>query len=1005
MSIVYSNLIIDESISGNGTSTRAPARLATNVPGTLASDFEAGDTIDGVTLVTDDRILLKDQTSGVENGIYIVQSSGAPLRADDFAADDSAATSFIFVEEGTINSDTGWICTNNKPNDIIGTDSLSFMQFAGNGADGDMNGPGISTDNSIPRFDGITGTILQDSGVLLDDSDNITGVVGITASGTVSGNALLSTTSMTAASVILEAGVNDVTISATTQTSAASTINIPNLAGSGGDFVLNNLAQTLTNKTLTSPIISTIVNTGTLTLPTSTDTLVGRNTTDTLTNKTLTSPILTTPQINDTSLTHRYVIVPSEITANRNINLPILSSDDTFVFRTNTQTLLNKTISGTSNTITNLNANNISSGTLAVARGGTNVSTFGGTNTLLYTTAADTLASIATANNSILVTNGSGVPSISNVLPANLVLGSPSLINDSDASQQYELTGGALTAGGSANSTVTLPADGGSAFSDVFTLNARTQTLTNKTLTGTTNTIRATQLATTTADVVIDGATAPTAGQGLVASGGTAAIWQNISLGLFDAVVDPAGGADFTTINAAFTAGNITVFARSGSYTESSTIVIPNGGVLIGESKGDTIINLSGVSISADGSGGTNETAGSIAVTNGSTAVVGTGTTFTNLSSGDFISIGNNFYEIDTITNATNLDIVNSYQGNTTSGLTYIGQSMFSGVCVCNVTISGSSTAGLFLRAIKNSIFTNICIDNSTPNLSLEDCGCLGINNLLSYNSTGDGISIDNSLTISLNSCEAINNSVHGIDLTSNSFGIIINSCTCNSNDSNGININNASNNINIADSIFNNNQAKGINSEASTGSLAIKGCTIDTNGTDGIDFDGSDNIVESCVVINNGGNGVQAGANGVVSNNQIKNNGTVGVALTVDNNTIVTGNYISDNTSHGISGDDDNCVISSNRIIANGGNGILLSSGNNWSINSNNITGNTLDGINLTSDDSIIISNHCSGNGSNGIEIVSGSDNIVAGNNFRGNTGTNFINGGTATTAAANKT
>jgi hypothetical protein len=53
--------------------------------------------------------------------------------------------------------------------------------------------------------------------------------------------------------------------------------------------------QTFTNKTLTAPIISSISNTGTLTLPTSTDTLVGRATTDTLTNKTLTSPVITTP--------------------------------------------------------------------------------------------------------------------------------------------------------------------------------------------------------------------------------------------------------------------------------------------------------------------------------------------------------------------------------------------------------------------------------------------------------------------------------------------------------------------------------------------------------------------------------------------------------------------------------------------------------------------------------------------------------------------------------------
>lgn len=54
--------------------------------------------------------------------------------------------------------------------------------------------------------------------------------------------------------------------------------------------------QTLTNKTLTTPVISTISNTGTLTLPTSTDTVVGRATTDTLTNKTLTTPNIDSAQ-------------------------------------------------------------------------------------------------------------------------------------------------------------------------------------------------------------------------------------------------------------------------------------------------------------------------------------------------------------------------------------------------------------------------------------------------------------------------------------------------------------------------------------------------------------------------------------------------------------------------------------------------------------------------------------------------------------------------------------
>jgi hypothetical protein len=68
-------------------------------------------------------------------------------------------------------------------------------------------------------------------------------------------------------------------------------------------------SQTLTNKTLTAPVISTIANTGTLTLPTSTDTIVGRATTDTLTNKTLTSPA-----INNATSTGSIMVSPEERT-------------------------------------------------------------------------------------------------------------------------------------------------------------------------------------------------------------------------------------------------------------------------------------------------------------------------------------------------------------------------------------------------------------------------------------------------------------------------------------------------------------------------------------------------------------------------------------------------------------------------------------------------------------------------------------------------------------------
>lgn len=71
------------------------------------------------------------------------------------------------------------------------------------------------------------------------------------------------------------------------------------MTGPSGTIVGTTDTQTLSAKTLTSPIISTISNTGTLTLPTSTDTLVGRATTDTLTNKTLTSPTMIGTLIED----------------------------------------------------------------------------------------------------------------------------------------------------------------------------------------------------------------------------------------------------------------------------------------------------------------------------------------------------------------------------------------------------------------------------------------------------------------------------------------------------------------------------------------------------------------------------------------------------------------------------------------------------------------------------------------------------------------------------------
>jgi len=89
-------------------------------------------TVDGVALVATDIILVMNQTTGSQNGLYVV-AAGAWSRTDDLAVGADASGAFAFVEEGTINSDRGFVCTNNKGSDVVGTDDLTFTQFSGAG--------------------------------------------------------------------------------------------------------------------------------------------------------------------------------------------------------------------------------------------------------------------------------------------------------------------------------------------------------------------------------------------------------------------------------------------------------------------------------------------------------------------------------------------------------------------------------------------------------------------------------------------------------------------------------------------------------------------------------------------------------------------------------------------------------------------------------------------------------------------------------------------------------
>ncbi len=157
----------------------------TTANGTLSTAFANGQSIDGVTLQTGDRILIKNQSTASQNGIYNVNASGAPSRATDMATGSNAAGAFVFVEEGTVNAENGFTCTSDTGSAVVGTNNLTFAQFSGAGqiiaGDGlEKSGNTLSTDLKANG-----GLVIESTELALKlDASSITGTLAIGDGGT-----------------------------------------------------------------------------------------------------------------------------------------------------------------------------------------------------------------------------------------------------------------------------------------------------------------------------------------------------------------------------------------------------------------------------------------------------------------------------------------------------------------------------------------------------------------------------------------------------------------------------------------------------------------------------------------------------------------------------------------------------------------------------------------------------------------------------------------------------
>jgi hypothetical protein len=173
-----------------GLHVHASVKAATTSNIDLSTDLEAGDVIDGVTLVAGDRVLVKNQSTTSQNGIYVASTSGAAVRASDYnTAAEIDPGDFFFVTGGTTYDNTGWVQTSTIT--TLGTDPITFEQFSGAGTY--LAGNGLTlTGNTFSINTGVTvdlstaqtltnktltspvvsGLYLSDNNIIVEGTDN-----------------------------------------------------------------------------------------------------------------------------------------------------------------------------------------------------------------------------------------------------------------------------------------------------------------------------------------------------------------------------------------------------------------------------------------------------------------------------------------------------------------------------------------------------------------------------------------------------------------------------------------------------------------------------------------------------------------------------------------------------------------------------------------------------------------------------------------------------------------
>jgi len=153
-------------------------------------------TIDGVAVSADERVLVKDQSTASQNGLYLCKAS-TWTRTDDLAAGADAAGAFAFVEQGTVNGDNAFVCSSDKGSAVTGTNNLTFVQFSGAGQV--IAGSGLDKSGNTLSVDlkANGGLVIESTEVAVDlAASSITGTLAVGDGGTGSTSASAARTAL-----------------------------------------------------------------------------------------------------------------------------------------------------------------------------------------------------------------------------------------------------------------------------------------------------------------------------------------------------------------------------------------------------------------------------------------------------------------------------------------------------------------------------------------------------------------------------------------------------------------------------------------------------------------------------------------------------------------------------------------------------------------------------------------------------------------------------------------